>query len=51
MIGLILKKILLGMVTEKVLKKLIVVLLEQLAKKTDNTVDDEVVKIVKEALG
>jgi hypothetical protein len=44
------KKIVLSLLTEKVMKKLVVLLLENLAKKTDNKVDDEIVKVVKEAL-
>lgn len=45
------KSIVLSLLTEKVIKRLVVMLLEHLAKKTDNKVDDEIVKIVKEALG
>lgn len=39
-----------ALLTEAVLKKLIILLLEKLAEKSDNKVDDEIVRIVKEAL-
>jgi hypothetical protein len=45
------KSILLSLLTEKVMKKLVVLILEKLSEKTTNKVDDEMVKIVKEALG
>ena len=42
--------ILMSLLTETVIKKLVILLLEKLAEKSDNTVDDEIVKVVKEAL-
>jgi len=39
-----------ALLTETVIKKLIILLLEKLAEKTTNNVDDEIVKIVKDAL-
>jgi len=50
MIGTILKKLLLKLMTEQFLKQVIVLGLERLAKKTDNTIDDEIVAAVKEAV-
>lgn len=44
------KSIVLSLLTEKVMKKLVVLCLEQLATKTTNKVDDEIVRVVKEAL-
>ena len=49
MIALI-KPLLLGFVTSKSVKQLIVELLEALASKTENTLDDLAVKAVKDAL-
>jgi len=43
-------KILMALLTETVMKKLIMLLLRKLAERTDNKIDDEVVKIVEEAL-
>ena len=39
-----------ALLTESVIKKLVILLLEKLAKLTSNNVDDEIVKIVKDAL-
>lgn len=44
------KSILSAFLTEAFIKEVIVFLLEKLAKKTDNTVDDELVAKIKEAL-
>ena len=44
------KALISALLTESVIKKLIILLLEKLAKKTDNSVDDEILKIVKDAL-
>ena len=46
----VLKALALSLLTEAVAKKLIILLLDRAAKSTDNTVDDEVIKIVKDAL-
>lgn len=46
----LLKTITLSMLSERVIKRLIIVGLEYLAKSTKNTVDDDIVKIVKDAL-
>ena len=39
------------LLTEKFLTRLAVILLEKLAKSTDNTLDDKIMKEVKDALG
>jgi len=44
------KALISALLTETIVKKLIILLLDKLAKKTDNDVDDEIVKIVKDAL-
>jgi len=44
------KALLSALLTEKFIKELVVFLLEKLAAKTSNDVDDEIVKKVKEAL-
>jgi hypothetical protein len=44
------KALLAALLTEKFIKDLVVFLLEKLAAKTDNKVDDELVVKVKEAL-
>lgn len=46
----VLVRIAMALLTEKVIKKVIVLLLHKLSERTDNKVDDEVVKIVEEAL-
>ena len=46
----IIKKIVLSLVTEKLVKRVVVWGLEKLAESSKNKIDDEVVKIVKEAL-
>lgn len=43
-------KLLAALLTEKFIKKLIVFLLEKLAERTDNKIDDDVVKMIKDAL-
>lgn len=43
-------KILKSLMTESFVKKLVIYLLEYLAKKTDNEVDDKIVGMVKEAV-
>lgn len=40
-----------SLLTEKVLKKAVIVLLEKVVAKTENTTDDELLKIAKEAWG
>jgi len=42
--------ILFSLLTEKVMIKLILLALEKIAKSTKNKIDDDVVKVVKEAL-
>lgn len=44
------KALLSALLTEKFIKEIIVYLLEKLAKKTSNDVDDEIVAKIKEAL-
>tara|TARA_B100000029_G_C17542414_1_gene947203 strand:- start:1048 stop:1221 length:174 start_codon:yes stop_codon:yes gene_type:complete len=44
------KAILSALLTEKFIKEIVVFLLEKLAKKSDNKVDDEIVAKIKEAL-
>lgn len=44
------KAIMVSLVTRKFLEELLIYILEKLAKKTDNNVDDEVVEMVKRAL-
>lgn len=44
------KSILSALLTEKFIKEMVVYLLEKLAKKSSNTVDDVIVEKVKEAL-
>lgn len=44
------KKVLLAMLTERVLKKVIISLLEEGAKRTDWKLDDEIVEEIKKAL-
>lgn len=44
------KSILSALLTEKFVKEIIVYLLEKLAARTDNKVDDEIIAKVKEAL-
>jgi len=44
------KSLLSALLTEAFIKEVIVFLLEKVASSTDNTVDDELVKRVKEAL-
>lgn len=44
------KAVLSALLTEKFIKEVVVFLLEKLAKKTDNDVDDTIVAKVKEAL-
>ena len=39
-----------ALLTEAFIKRIIVFLIEMVAKKTDNKIDDEVVKMIKEAL-
>lgn len=46
----ILKKIVISLVTEKVAKDVIVILLKEAAERTDNKVDDKLVQVVEEAL-
>lgn len=47
----ILKTIALSILSERVIKRLISVGLEYIAKSTDNTLDDDMVKAVKESMG
>lgn len=44
------KAILMSFLTEKFIKALVLHFLEFLAKKTDNNVDDELVKVVRDAM-
>ncbi len=44
------KAIFSALLTEKFIKEIIIYLLEKLAKKSDNKVDDEIVAKIKEAL-
>lgn len=46
----ILTKIGLSLLTEKVFKELIVLALKEMAKKTDNKIDDKIAKTVEDAL-
>lgn len=46
----VLKKIALSLLTEKVMIKLVLLLLDKLAAKTSNSVDDDLVALVREAL-
>jgi len=50
MLANVVTKILTGLLTETFIKKIIVLTLKSIAKKTDNKVDDELVQIVEEAL-
>lgn len=43
-------KLLAAILTEKFIKKLVVFLLKKLAERSDNKIDDEVVKMIEEAL-
>lgn len=47
--GKILLSMVLPLVTEKALKALVIMALEKVAKRTENEVDDNLVKIVKDA--
>jgi|ETNvirome_2_1000_1030626.scaffolds.fasta_scaffold12639_4 hypothetical protein len=40
-----------ALLTEKFVKEIIIYLLEKLAKKSDNKIDDEIVAKIKEAMG
>jgi len=44
------KGLIAGLLTEKFVKEIIIYLLEKLAKRSDNKVDDEIVVKIKEAL-
>ena len=44
------KGLIAGLLTEKFVKEIIIYLLEKLAKRSDNKVDDEIVAKIKEAL-
>lgn len=44
------KALLSSLLTEKFLKEIVIFFLEKLVQKTDNDIDDEIVKRVKEAL-
>lgn len=44
------KALLSALLTEKFIKEIVIYLLEKLAQKTDNSIDDEIVKKVKEAV-
>ena len=44
------KGLIAGLLTEKFVKEIIIYLLEKLAKKSDNKVDDEIVAKIKEAM-
>lgn len=44
------KALLSALLTEKFIKEIVLFLLEKLVKKTDNTLDDEIVAKVREAL-
>ena len=44
------KVLLSALLTEKFVKEIVIFFLEKLVKKTDNDVDDELVKKIKEAL-
>jgi len=44
------KGVIAGLLTEKFVKEIIIYLLEKLAKKSDNKIDDEIVAKIKEAL-
>lgn len=44
------KQVLISLVSERLLKDIIIKALEKLAKRTSNTVDDELVDVVKRAL-
>lgn len=44
------KSLISALLTEKFIKEVIVFLLDKLAKKTDNEIDDKVVDMVKKAL-
>lgn len=46
----VVKAILTSVVSESVIKKIVILLLEYLSKKTDNTLDDAIVAEVKKAL-
>ena len=50
MLANVVTKILTGLLTETFIKKIIVLTLKSIAKKTDNKVDDELVQIVEEVL-
>ena len=44
------KGLIAGLLTEKFVKEIIIYLLEKLAKRSDNKIDDEIVAKIKEAL-
>jgi len=44
------KGLIAGLLTEKFVKEIIIYLLEKLAKRSDNKVDDEIVAKIKEAM-
>ena len=44
------KGLIAGLLTEKFVKDIIIYLLEKLAKKSDNKIDDEIVAKIKEAM-
>lgn len=44
------KTVLLAVVSEAVMKKVVILGLEELSKKTDNKVDDQIVEEIKKAL-
>ena len=44
------KGLIAGLLTEKFVKEIIIYLLEKLAKKSDNKIDDEIVAKIKEAM-
>lgn len=46
----ILKKLATSILTEKLVKKIMLFLLKELAKRSTNKIDDEIVKLVEEAL-
>ena len=50
MLANVVTKILTGLLTETFIKKIIILTLKSIAKKTDNKVVDELVQIVEEAL-
>jgi hypothetical protein len=46
----VMKSLMVGLITEKFLKEVIIYALTKLSEKTDNKVDDEVLAMVKKAL-